>query len=45
MGKGESKELICMTHRHELRGVIAGGKGGTGRKEGKREKGGTTVIA
>ena len=28
MGNGEAKELICMTHRHELSGGNAGGRGG-----------------
>ena len=38
MGTVESKELICMTHGHELRWGNAGGSGGarqTGIKEGK----------
>ena len=26
MGNVEAKELICMTHRHELRGGNAGGR-------------------
>ena len=35
---GEAKELICMTHGHELRGATAGGNGqaggnGTGNKK------------
>ena len=30
VGNGEAKELICMTHGHELREGIAGGNGGTG---------------
>ena len=31
MGNGEAKELICMTHRHELRwGNASGWGGGTG---------------
>ena len=29
IGNGESKELICMTHGHELRWRNAGGGGGT----------------
>ena len=44
MGNGVAKELICMTHGHELRGdcwrewgVLGGG--------GKGERIGTTVIA
>ena len=28
MGNGEAKELICMTHGHELRWGNAGGLGG-----------------
>ena len=36
IGNGEAKELICMTHGHELRGwEIAGGIGGTGGKLGQ----------
>ena len=35
---GEAKELISMTHGHELRGGIAGGKGGTGQRGTKGEK-------
>ena len=27
IGNGEAKELICMTHGHELKGVNAGGSG------------------
>ena len=27
MGNGEAKELICMTHGHELRWGNAGGRG------------------
>ena len=30
IGNGEAKELICMIHRHELKGVNAGGRGCTG---------------
>ena len=30
MGNGESKELICMTHGHELRWRKAGRRGDTG---------------
>ena len=37
MGNGEAKELICMTHRHELRlGSDAGGH--TGQRGIKRRK-------
>ena len=37
MGNGEAKELVCMTHGHDLRGEIAGGNGvqGGGSKGGK----------
>ena len=36
---GETKELICMTHGHELRWGNTGGRGATGRREIKeREK-------
>ena len=46
MGNGEAKELICMTHGHELRegGILVGGRC---RAEGNKgeEKNGTTVIA
>ena len=37
MGNGEAKELLCMTHGHELR---AGNDGGTGCKgqKGTKEK-------
>ena len=38
MGNGEDKELICMTHGHELRGRTAGRKGGTGWRGAKGEK-------
>ena len=34
----EAKELICMTHGHELREGIAGGNGGTKQREVKGEK-------
>ena len=34
----EAKELICMTHGHELREGIPGGNGDTGWKRTKREK-------
>ena len=30
IGNGEAKDLICMTHGHELRGWNAGGRGGAG---------------
>ena len=44
MGNGETKELIRMTHGHELSGGIAGGKEGTTQWV-QRGKIGTTVIA
>ena len=44
MGGGETKELICMTHGHELRGGNAGGRGVQGRGEWRGEKNGTIVI-
>ena len=45
MGNGEAKELICMTHGHEIRwgndgGIRVQGGGGI-----KGEKNGTIVIA
>ena len=33
IGNGEAKELICMTHGHELRRGNAGGRGVQGRGE------------
>ena len=33
MGNGEAKELICMTHGHELRWGNDGGRQGAGRGE------------
>ena len=39
MGKEETKELICMTHGHELRGGRnAGERGRAGRRGIKEEK-------
>ena len=38
MGNGEAKELIYMTHRHELRLGNAGGRGGAGQRGIKGEK-------
>ena len=45
MGNGEAKELICMTHGHELRGkmLVEGGYRVEGNKGEKKT--GTTVIA
>ena len=47
-GNGETKELICTTHGHELRwgpgGVLVGG-GGAGQRGKRRRKNGTIVIA
>ena len=33
-GKVEAKELICMTHGHELKGGNVGGRGCAGWREG-----------
>ena len=38
IGNRVTKEFICMPHRHELRGEIAGRNEGTGHKGAKREK-------
>ena len=43
-GNVEAKELICMTHGHELKGGNVGGRGCTGWRGIKGENG-TTVIA
>ena len=45
IGNGEAKEVISMTHGHELMwgGGIIGGN--TGWRGGKGEKIGTTIIA
>ena len=46
IGNVEAKELICMTHGHELRWGNAGGWGGTGWRGNKGEKEiGRTIIA
>ena len=45
MGNGEAKELICMTHGHELRWGNAGGRACAGWRGIKGRKNGTTVIA
>ena len=37
IGNGEARELICTIHGHELRGVIAGGNGGT-RQRGTKDR-------
>ena len=42
IGNGVAKELIYMTHRHELRGVIASGNRGYLAEGGKGGKIGTT---
>ena len=42
VGNREAKELICVTHGHELRGGIAGGKGCYQAEGGET---GTTIIA
>ena len=44
MGNGEAKELILMTHGHELRGGNAGGNGGA-RQRGIKGENGTSIIA
>ena len=49
IGNGEAKELICMTHGHELReGLLEGGdcwrEGEYRAEEGKGGKIGTSVI-
>ena len=38
IGNVEVKELICMTHGHELRGESTGGRVGTGWRGIKGEK-------
>ena len=38
VGNGEAKELICMTHGHELREGNAGGNRGTWWREAKGRK-------
>ena len=45
IGNGEAKELICMTHGHELRWGNDGERGATGQRRIKGRKIGTTVIA
>ena len=46
IGNGEAKELICMTHEHELSvGGNAGGREVHGGGESRGEQNGTTVIA
>ena len=45
MRNGEAKELICMTHGHELRLGNADGRVSAGRRGTKGTKIGTTVIA
>ena len=42
---GEAKELVCMTHGHELSGGNASGMRAAGQKRIKGRKIGTTVIA
>ena len=44
-GKGEAKELIYMTHGHELRWGNDGGRGLQDRGKQRGEKNGTTAIA
>ena len=38
MGNREAKELMCMTHGHELRGGNSGGREGTGQRGIKGRK-------
>ena len=38
VGNGEAKELICMTHGHELRWGNYDGRGGIGKRRNKEEK-------
>ena len=47
MGNRKAKELICMTHGHELRGgmLMGGGCGVEGGKGGKWGGNGITVTA
>ena len=37
IGNGETKELTCRTHGHDLRGLIAGGNWGTKWRRAKEE--------
>ena len=39
MGNGEAKELILMTHGHELRWGNDGGRGCIGQKTGEKKMG------
>ena len=43
IGNGEAKELVCMTHEHELRGVDCWREEGYWAEGGKGRKIGTTV--
>ena len=46
MGNGEAKELICTTHRHELRwGRECWWEGGAGQRGIKGRENGIAVIA
>ena len=46
MGNGEAKELICMTHGHELRWGNDGGMGSSGQRGIMgRKRNGTSVVA
>ena len=44
-GNGEAKELICITHGHELRWGNDGGRDVTGQRGINGRKNGTTIIA
>ena len=45
IGDGEAKELICITHGHELRWGNDGGRDVTGQRGINGRKNGTTIIA
>ena len=45
IGNGEAKELVCMTHAHELRGEECWREGGCRQEKFKGRINGTTVIA
>ena len=45
MGNGYSKEMMCISHGHELKWRNDGGRQVQGRGEWRGEKNGTNVIA
>ena len=45
IGNGEAKELICMTHGHELNGENVSGRGCAGQRNKWGVGNGTTVTA